>query len=65
LVKPVNGEARRMDLAEIHDALKRKTIAENWLVRDERQDFWYSVGKLVGTTARQTRATEGVLARRK
>ena len=53
LVKPVNGDARRMELTEIHDALKQKAIAENWLVRDERQDFWYSVGKLVGTTASQ------------
>ena len=44
LVKPVNGEPQRMELVQIHAALKNGIIAENWLVRDERQDFWYSWG---------------------
>lgn len=47
-VKPVNGEEKKMELAEIHEALKGGALTEQWLVRDERQDFWYSVGKLVG-----------------
>jgi len=37
-----------MELVEIHEALKNGSVTEQWLVRDERQDFWYSVGKLVG-----------------
>ena len=52
-VKPVNGEERRMELAHIREALKNGIIAENWLVRDERQDFWYSIGKLVGKVKSQ------------
>lgn len=53
LVKPVNGETQRMELVHIREALKNGIIAENWLVRDERQDFWYSVGKLVGKVTSQ------------
>ncbi|MEI7776396.1 MAG: hypothetical protein WCK17_16655 [Verrucomicrobiota bacterium] len=53
LVKPVFGEAQRMEMAHIQEALKNGIIAENWLVRDERQDFWYSVGKLVGKVTSQ------------
>lgn len=52
-VKPVHGESRVMELSHIHDALKSGAITEQWLVRDERQDFWYSVGKLVGTVTSQ------------
>ena len=48
LVKKAFGEARKMERVEIIEAFKNGVIAENWLVRDERQDFWYSVGKLVG-----------------
>ncbi len=53
IVKPVNGEPRVMELATIREALKNGVIADNWLVRDERQDFWYSVGKLVGKIGSQ------------
>ena len=53
LLKPLNGETRRMELSEIHDALKRGSITEQWMVRDERQDFWYSVAKLVGKVGSQ------------
>src|SRR5262245_20802121 len=52
-VKPVNGAEQRMELGHIREALKNGLIADNWLVRDERQDFWYSIGKLMGTTASQ------------
>jgi hypothetical protein len=54
LVKPVDGETQRMELVQIDEALKNGIIAENWLVRDERQDFWYSVGKVVGKVTSQT-----------
>jgi hypothetical protein len=37
-----------MELAQIHQALRSGEISEQWLVRDERQDFWYAVGKLIG-----------------
>jgi DNA-directed RNA polymerase subunit RPC12/RpoP len=53
LVKKALGEARKMERVEIQEALKNRVIEENWLVRDERQDFWYSVGKLVGKVSSQ------------
>ena len=53
LVKKAFGEERRMERVEIQEALKNAVIQENWLVRDERQDFWYSVGKLVGKVSSQ------------
>ncbi len=37
-----------MELYQIHQALRSGEISEQWLVRDERQDFWYAVGKLTG-----------------
>ena len=52
-VKKAFVEARRMERAEIQEALKNGTVQESWLVRDERQDFWYSVGKLVGKVSSQ------------
>ncbi len=52
-VKKAFGEARKMERVEIQQALKNGIIEENWLVRDERQDFWYSVGKLVGKVSSQ------------
>lgn len=48
LVKKAFGEERKMERVEISEALKNSIIQENWLIRDERQDFWYSVGKFVG-----------------
>jgi Zn finger protein HypA/HybF involved in hydrogenase expression len=47
-LKPVLGEEQTMELAQIHQALRSGTITEQWLVREERQDFWYSVAKLIG-----------------
>ncbi|HEV7403656.1 MAG TPA: hypothetical protein VGO11_12040 [Chthoniobacteraceae bacterium] len=47
-VKPVRGEEQTMELAQIHQALRSGAITEQWVVRDERQDFWYAVGKLIG-----------------
>jgi DNA-directed RNA polymerase subunit RPC12/RpoP len=51
LVKKAFGEERKMERVEIQEAIKHGVIQENWLVRDERQDFWYSVGKLVGNVS--------------
>ena len=53
LVKKAFGEGRKMERVEIQEALKSGVIQENWLVRDEQQDFWYSVGKLVGKVSSQ------------
>ena len=52
-VKKAFGEARKMESTELYEALRIGAIQENWLVRDERQDFWYSVGKLVGKVSSQ------------
>ena len=53
LVKKAFGEERKMERVEIQEALKNGIIQENWLVRDERQETWYSVGKLVGKVSSQ------------
>jgi DNA-directed RNA polymerase subunit RPC12/RpoP len=53
LVKKAFGEERKMERVEVFEAFKNGIIPENWLVRDERQDFWYSVGKLVGKVSTQ------------
>jgi hypothetical protein len=47
-LKPVRGEEQTMELGQIHQALRSGQITEQWLVRDERQVDWYSVGKLIG-----------------
>ncbi|MEO6788369.1 MAG: hypothetical protein ABI318_19775 [Chthoniobacteraceae bacterium] len=53
LVKKAFGEERKMERVQLIEALKNGIIAEDWLVRDERQDFWYSIGKLVGKVSSQ------------
>ena len=44
----LTAEPRQYDLESIRSDLERKQLAGNALVREERQDFWYSVAELVG-----------------